>query len=86
MKTRNFVTFYEFLPYIGLHHTKSRGNNTTTGNNNDGQHKQQSNRMWYRLGEEGGGNGEDSGLGKCKGTTVDTVGRMATTRGGRGQS
>jgi hypothetical protein len=25
MKTRNFITFYEFLPHIGLHHT--------TGNN-----------------------------------------------------
>ncbi len=59
------------------------------GNNNDGQHTQQSNRMQYRLEEDGGGNGgngNDGGLGKCKGTTVDPVGGMATTRGGRGQS
>jgi hypothetical protein len=25
MKTRNFVTFYEFLPHIGLHHTRHLG-------------------------------------------------------------
>jgi hypothetical protein len=24
MKPRNFVTFYEFLPHIGLHHTLSQ--------------------------------------------------------------
>ncbi len=32
------------------------------------------------------GNGNDGGLGKCEGTMVDTVGEMATTREGKGQS
>ncbi len=53
----------------------------TTGNDKDGQHTQQSHRMRYRLEEDGGGNGNDGELGKCEGTTVDTVGGMATTRG-----
>jgi hypothetical protein len=65
---------------------ESRGNNTTMGNNNNGKHKQQSNRMWYSLGEDSGGNGDDGGLGKCESTMVDAVGGVATTRGGRGQS
>ncbi len=62
----------------------NRGNNMTTGNNKDGQHKQQSHRTWYRLEEDGGGDGNDGGLRKCKGMTVATVGGMATTRGGKG--
>ncbi len=65
---------------------ESRGDNTTTGNDNDGQHKQQSNRMQYRLREDGGSDGKDGGLGEYEGTTVDAVGGMATTRGRRGQS
>ncbi len=65
---------------------ESRGDNMTMGNDNHRQQKQQSNRTLYRLGEDGSGDGNDGGLGKCKGTTVDAVGGMATTRGGRGQS
>jgi hypothetical protein len=63
----------------------SRGDNTMRGNDNDGQHTQQSNRMWYRLEEDGGGNGNDGGLGECEGAMVDDVGGMATTREGKGQ-
>jgi hypothetical protein len=64
---------------------ESRGDYTTTGKDNNRQHKQQSNRMQYRLGEDSGGNGDDGGLGKCKGTTVDAVSGMAMTRGGMGK-
>ncbi len=64
----------------------SRDDNTTTGNDNNGQHKQQSNRTWYRMGEDGSSDGNNGGLGKSEGTTVDAVGGMAMTRGGRGQS
>ncbi len=56
-----------------------------TGNDHDGQHKKQSNRMWYRMGEDGGGDGDNGGLGKYEGRMVDAVGGMATTRGGRRQ-
>ncbi len=55
-------------------------NNTTTGNDNNGQHTQQSNRMRYRLEEDGDSNDNDSGLGM----RVDAVGKMAMTKEGRG--
>jgi hypothetical protein len=55
------------------------------GNDKDEQHTQKSHRMWYRLEEDSGGDGNGGGLGKFEGTTVDAVGGMATTRGGRGQ-
>jgi hypothetical protein len=36
--------------------------------------------------QDGGSNGNDGGLSKCKGTTVNAVGGMATIRRRRGQS
>ena len=46
------------------------GNNMTAGNDNDGKHTQQSNRMRYRLEEDGDSDGNDGGLGM----TVEAVG------------